>query len=151
MTQLTHLDADGRARMVDVGGKPETDRQAVARGRFVTTPEVIRLVAADDLIDTPVPELRDRLLPHLERLLRITDAGVLEFFVTRERQATFRQRPGTAGLRAPARTALPGLYLAGAWTDTGWPATMEGAVRSGEATVAALLERRPAERREAVL
>lgn len=49
MTQLTHLDSDGRARMVDVGGKPETDREAVARGRFVTTPEVIRLVAADDL------------------------------------------------------------------------------------------------------
>jgi len=49
MTQLTHLDADGRARMVDVGGKPETDREAVARGRFVTTPEVVRLMAADDL------------------------------------------------------------------------------------------------------
>ena len=49
MTQLTHLDADGRARMVDVGGKPETDREAVARGRFVTTPEVVRLVVADDL------------------------------------------------------------------------------------------------------
>ncbi|MGH1548203.1 bifunctional molybdenum cofactor biosynthesis protein MoaC/MoaB [Leifsonia poae] len=49
MTQLTHLDSDGRARMVDVGGKPETDREAVARGRFVTTPEVVRLVAADDL------------------------------------------------------------------------------------------------------
>jgi len=49
MTQLTHLDSDGRARMVDVGGKPETDREAVARGRFLTTPEVIRLVAADDL------------------------------------------------------------------------------------------------------
>ncbi|MGO4536213.1 bifunctional molybdenum cofactor biosynthesis protein MoaC/MoaB [Leifsonia sp. 2MCAF36] len=49
MTQLTHLDADGRARMVDVGGKQETDREAVARGRFVTTPDVVRLVAADDL------------------------------------------------------------------------------------------------------
>ena len=49
MTQLTHLDSDGRARMVDVGGKPETDREAVARGRFVTTPDVVRLVAADDL------------------------------------------------------------------------------------------------------
>ena len=35
--------------MVDVGGKPETDREAVARGRFVTTAEVVRLVAADDL------------------------------------------------------------------------------------------------------
>ncbi|MEN2739010.1 bifunctional molybdenum cofactor biosynthesis protein MoaC/MoaB [Microbacterium sp. X-17] len=49
MSELTHLDADGRARMVDVGAKPETDRDAVARGRLVTTPEVVRLVAADDL------------------------------------------------------------------------------------------------------
>ncbi len=49
MSELTHLDADGRARMVDVGAKPETDREAVARGRLVTTPEVVRLVAADDL------------------------------------------------------------------------------------------------------
>ncbi len=48
MSELTHLDADGRARMVDVGAKPETDREAVARGRLVTTPEVVRLVAADD-------------------------------------------------------------------------------------------------------
>jgi squalene-associated FAD-dependent desaturase len=124
-----------------------TRQAGLSRGQYIA----VSLSAADDLIDTPVPELRDRLLPHLERLLRITDARVLEFFVTRERQATFRQRPGTAGLRAPARTALPGLYLAGAWTDTGWPATMEGAVRSGEAAVAALLERRPAERREAVV
>ncbi|MFE4951760.1 bifunctional molybdenum cofactor biosynthesis protein MoaC/MoaB [Leifsonia sp. NPDC056665] len=49
MSELTHLDADGRARMVDVGAKPETDREATARGRLVTTPEVVRLVAADDL------------------------------------------------------------------------------------------------------
>lgn len=49
MSELTHLDADGRARMVDVGAKPETDREALARGRLVTTPEVVRLVAADDL------------------------------------------------------------------------------------------------------
>lgn len=49
MSQLSHLDSDGHARMVDVGAKPETDRVAVARGRFVTTPEVVRLVAADGL------------------------------------------------------------------------------------------------------
>ncbi|WP_431280153.1 bifunctional molybdenum cofactor biosynthesis protein MoaC/MoaB [Leifsonia poae] len=49
MSELSHLDSDGRARMVDVGGKPETARVAVARGRFVTTPEVVRLVRADDL------------------------------------------------------------------------------------------------------
>ena len=51
MTQLTHLDADGRARMVDVGGKPETDREAVARGRFVTTPD-----CQVDVAEVQVPE-----------------------------------------------------------------------------------------------
>jgi cyclic pyranopterin phosphate synthase len=46
---LSHIDGDGRARMVDVGGKPETDREAVARGRVVTRSDVVRLVRADDL------------------------------------------------------------------------------------------------------
>jgi len=46
---LTHLDADGRARMVDVGAKSVTRRVAVATGRFESTPEVIALVRADGL------------------------------------------------------------------------------------------------------
>ena len=46
---LTHLDDQGRARMVDVGGKPVTRREAVARGRVVTTAEVVRLLVADGL------------------------------------------------------------------------------------------------------
>ncbi|GAA0420219.1 bifunctional molybdenum cofactor biosynthesis protein MoaC/MoaB [Leifsonia naganoensis] len=49
MTELSHLDADGRARMVDVGGKAETDREAVARGLLRTTPAVVAAIAADDL------------------------------------------------------------------------------------------------------
>jgi len=53
--------------------------------------------------------------------------------VSRERVATFRGVPGTAAHRPPAATAIPGLVLAGAWTATGWPDTMEGAVRSGRA------------------
>ncbi|MDQ6782190.1 MAG: hydroxysqualene dehydroxylase HpnE [Actinomycetota bacterium] len=60
-------------------------------------------------------------------------ARLISSLVTKERTATFRAVPGTARLRAPARTAIPGLWLAGAWTDTGWPATMEGACRSGRA------------------
>jgi uncharacterized protein with NAD-binding domain and iron-sulfur cluster len=59
------------------------------------------------------------------------EARVTEFFVTRERRATFRQAPGSGALRPKAGTLLPGLVLAGAWTDTGWPDTMESAVRSG--------------------
>jgi len=67
------------------------------------------------------------------------EATVLESFVTREPHATFRGAPGQAALRPGPRSGCRGLYLAGAWTDTGWPATMEGAVRSGEAAAEALL------------
>ena len=62
------------------------------------------------------------------------------FVVTRERAATFRGVPGTAALRPPSRTKVPGLTLAGAWCATGWPATMEGAVRSGQSAAGAVLE-----------
>ena len=48
-----------------------------------------------------------------------------------EHGATFAVRPGVEALRPPQRTPIDGLFLAGDWTDTGWPATMEGAVRSG--------------------
>ncbi|MEW2401925.1 hydroxysqualene dehydroxylase HpnE [Streptomyces sp. NPDC046862] len=88
--------------------------------------------AARDEIDAPVSDLRERYLPELERLLPATrGAGVRDFFVTRERTATFAPTPGVGRLRPGARTKAPGLYLAGAWTATGWPATMESAVRSG--------------------
>jgi uncharacterized protein with NAD-binding domain and iron-sulfur cluster len=59
-------------------------------------------------------------------------AQLLDALVTRERAATFRAAPGTRALRPQTRTGVPGVFLAGAWCDTGWPATMEGAVRSGQ-------------------
>lgn len=94
----------------------------------------VSLSAADDVIGEPAAAIRTRMMPALDALLPAArDARVLEFFVTREPQATFRPAPRTAALRPPARTTLPGLTVAGAWTSTGWPATMEGAVRSGEA------------------
>src|SRR5207248_9058662 len=51
--------------------------------------------------------------------------------VVKEPEATFAAAPGQAARRPGAETPLPGVYLAGAWTDTGWPATIDGAVRSG--------------------
>ncbi|MDQ1034893.1 squalene-associated FAD-dependent desaturase [Streptomyces sp. V3I8] len=96
--------------------------------------------AAQDEIDEPVAVLRERYLPELERLLPHTGrAEVRDFFVTRERTATFAPSPGVGRLRPGARTNAPGLYLAGAWTATGWPATMEGAVRSGVSAADAAL------------
>ncbi|CAL9634413.1 hydroxysqualene dehydroxylase HpnE [Streptomyces sp. enrichment culture] len=96
--------------------------------------------AAQDEIDAPVAVLRERYLPELERLLPLTrGAEVKDFFVTRERTATFAPAPGVGRLRPGARTKATGLYLAGAWTATGWPATMESAVRSGVSAADAVL------------
>jgi squalene-associated FAD-dependent desaturase len=110
----------------------------------------ISLSAADEYVDVPAAELRERFVPALTELFPAArEASVTEFFVTRERRATFRQLPGTARLRPKAATALPGLVLAGSWTDTGWPDTMEGAVRSGLNAVLALREglEHPADKR----
>lgn len=100
----------------------------------------VSLSAADEFVHSTVAELRTRLLPQIERLLpQAASAQVLDFFVSREPRATFVPAPGTARYRPKPRTSLPGLSVAGAWTDTGWPATMEGAVRSGIAAADVLL------------
>ncbi len=105
-----------------------TDAAGAKEGQLVA----ISLSHAVDEIGASVAELRARYLPALERLLPAArEATVLDFAVTHEPRATFKVAPGTKRLRPGARTAIPGLYLAGAWTDTGWPATMESAVRSG--------------------
>lgn len=100
----------------------------------------VSLSAADRWVGRSRAELRETFVPALEALLPAArGAHVESFFSTCERAATFAARPGTAKLRPGPRTALPGLFLAGAWTDTGWPATMEGAVRSGQAAARAAL------------
>jgi uncharacterized protein with NAD-binding domain and iron-sulfur cluster len=102
----------------------------------------VSLSAADEYVNQTVAELRAMFVPALAELFPAArEAEVTEFFVTRERRATFRQVPGTAKLRPKSATALPGLVLAGSWTDTGWPDTMEGAVRSGLNAVIALHDR----------
>jgi squalene-associated FAD-dependent desaturase len=67
-------------------------------------------------------------------------ARLLDGVVTRERAATFHGGPSSAARRPTSRTSVPGLFLAGAWCATGWPATMEGAVRSGNSAASACLE-----------
>jgi hydroxysqualene dehydroxylase len=112
-----------------------TRRVGLTEGQAVTVP----ISAAQRLIDLPAAEIRTLVEDALAILLpRTRQAHVLEFFVTREREATFRPLAGSSALRPGPVTRLPGLFLAGAWTDTGWPATMEGAVRSGEAAAAAV-------------
>lgn len=101
---------------------------------------VTSISAADAQAGQPADQIRTIQLASLERLFPAARrARVLDCFVTREPRATFRQAAGTAALRPATRTRLPGLVLAGAWTATGWPDTMEGAVRSGLIAAEALL------------
>jgi squalene-associated FAD-dependent desaturase len=101
----------------------------------------ISLSAADSYVDVPTAALREKFLRALEELFPAArEARVIDSFVTRERRATFRQAPGCVALRPGAATSMPGLVLAGAWTDTGWPDTMEGAVRSGRTAAEQLIQ-----------
>jgi hydroxysqualene dehydroxylase len=103
-------------------GDTQTHRQYLA----------ITVSAADTIINEPSRDLLARFSAELVRLLPdASRAEVVDAFVTRERRATFRQVPGSAALRPSATDGPEGTWLAGAWTATGWPDTMEGAVRSG--------------------
>jgi squalene-associated FAD-dependent desaturase len=62
---------------------------------------------------------------------RVREARLLKSHVIKEQRATFSPAPETECLRPTPESALPKAFLAGDWTRTGWPATMEGAVRSG--------------------
>jgi hydroxysqualene dehydroxylase len=84
------------------------------------------------VIATPSKDVLARFVPELARLLPAArHAEVLDAFVTRERRATFRQAAGSWAMRPAPDEGPDGIRLAGAWTDTGWPDTMESAVRSG--------------------
>lgn len=104
----------------------------------------ITVSAADDIVDTPSAALRERYVAELARLLpQAARSEVVDAFVTRERRATFRQSAGHGVLRPGPVSGLDNIWLAGAWTDTGWPDTMESAVRSGIAAAENSLAIRP--------
>ena len=69
-------------------------------------------------------------------------ARVERVLVVKQDNATFRCLPGTEDLRPKTETPIENLLLAGEWTDTGWPSTMEGAVRSGVAAAKAAVVRK---------
>jgi squalene-associated FAD-dependent desaturase len=97
--------------------------------------------AARELRAAGGAEVERRVVGELLRLLPAAkSATVLRTKVVTEHAATFSAVPGVDDLRPPQRTPVPGLYLAGDYTATGWPATMEGAVRSGYRAAEAVLE-----------
>jgi len=89
--------------------------------------------ASRDLTNLSRGEIIDMAVGDLRLFFpRVREATLLKAHVIKEQRATFSAAPGTEALRPFTETgAFPNLYLAGDWTRSGWPATMEGAVRSG--------------------
>ncbi len=97
--------------------------------------------AAGDLIGRPADELSRLAVADLRSVFpSATRAALVHSVVIKERRATFSPTPETEGLRPGTVTSLEGLLLAGDWTDTGLPATIEGAVVSGYAAASRVLE-----------
>jgi zeta-carotene desaturase len=96
---------------------------------------------ADGLIDKDARELVALAVEDLRRVFpRVGTATVVHSVVLKERRATFSQRPDIEPLRPYSRTSLENLFLAGDWTNTGYPATIEGAVMSGRKAAAHVSE-----------
>ena len=87
-------------------------------------------------------EVERQVVTELRRLLpRLADAKLLRGRVVTEHAATFSAVPGVDRWRPSQASPIDNLFVAGDWTNTGWPATMEGAVRSGYLAAEALLKR----------
>jgi zeta-carotene desaturase len=88
--------------------------------------------ASKSIVDKPRQEIIDLALRELAEFFpKVREAKLTKATVVKEVHATFSPAPGSDAYRASHTTPWPRLFLAGDWTATGWPATMEGAVRSG--------------------
>jgi uncharacterized protein with NAD-binding domain and iron-sulfur cluster len=86
-------------------------------------------------------EVERRVVAELRNLFPpLASAQLVRAKVVTEHAATFSAVPGVDRWRPPQRSPLDNLLVAGDWTRTGWPATMEGAVRSGYLAAEAVLE-----------
>ncbi len=111
-----------------IGRKPGESQQGSA------TPQYIQLVvsASRGLMTMRQDEILSLALRELHELFPLSKkAKLVKSIVVKEAKATISLQPGLDSLRLGARTPFENLFLAGDWTATGWPPTMEGAVRSG--------------------
>ena len=91
----------------------------------------VTVSAADRLLDTPVDELAEILWRDVAAAYELGSGPVPHVQIVKERRATFAATPAQLALRPAPATRWDNLVLAGDWTDTGLPATIEGAIRSG--------------------
>jgi len=112
-----------------------TRRQSGETGSYL---ELV-ISASKTLVDKPRQEIINLALRELaEYFPSVREARLTKATVVKEVHATFSPAPGSDNYRASHSTPWPRLFLAGDWTATGWPATMEGAVRSGYGAAEAL-------------
>jgi zeta-carotene desaturase len=105
-------------------------------------PSYVELVisASKSLIEKSRQEIIDLALSELREFFPAArDARLVKATVIKEVNATFSPKPGIDRYRPTSQTPWPRIFLAGDWTATGWPATMEGAVRSGYIAAEAIL------------
>jgi len=113
-----------------------TNDSSAGKGQYLQ----LVISASYDLLQKARQEIIDLCLAEVRQALpRSRDAKLVKATVIKEAAATFSPEPGVDNLRPSQHTAVKGLYVAGDWTATGWPATMEGAVRSGYLAAEALL------------
>ena len=95
--------------------------------------------ASKGLVDKPRGEIIELAVRELAEFFpSVADARLTKATVIKEVHATFAPAPGSDAFRPPAKSPWPRVFLAGDWTATGWPSTMEGAVRSGYGAAEAL-------------
>jgi zeta-carotene desaturase len=117
-----------RGGSFDQDGRPSGEGQSNDGGSYV---ELV-ISASKSLIEQSRHEIIDLALKELREFFPgARDASLVKATVVKELNATFSPMPGIDRYRPGQRTSWPRVFLAGDWTATGWPATMEGAVRSG--------------------
>jgi hydroxysqualene dehydroxylase len=99
----------------------------------------VTISAADRFMDMSADELAGRLWPEVRRAYDLPEIPLPSWQIVKERRATFAATPAQLARRPKTATRWPNLMLAGDWTDTGLPATIEGAIRSGFAAADRLL------------
>jgi zeta-carotene desaturase len=108
-----------------------------SEGRYIQTV----VSASRSLLETPRQEIIDLAVRELAEFFpAVKEARLEKAQVIKEVRATFSARTGLEALRPAAQTSMKNFFLAGDWTRSGWPATMEGAVRSGYLAAEAVTE-----------
>jgi squalene-associated FAD-dependent desaturase len=120
------------------GTESKTGNETGSGGQYLQ----LVISASYDLLQKPRQEIIDLCMKEVcQAIPAARKAKLVKATVIKEAAATFSPEPGVDRWRPKQFTSVANLFLAGDWTDTGWPATMEGAVRSGYLAAEAVLQK----------